>query len=124
MTALEVAEGDDQVEFTDAKPGESGSFLAEGRDERCTERESDDDADWDACAIELGNSIGSPDGVDHGAGEAVADGFGAEGAHLGVGGVGLEEGVVDDGGEGLPRGQRVGGKVAGVPTSIVEFEVR
>ena len=57
---------------------------------------------------------GDPGGVDHGAGEAVLGGFVAELEDLGAGGVGLEEGVVEDGGEVLRGGESVSGEGCGV----------
>ncbi len=51
-----------------------------------------------------------PGGVDHGAGEAVLGGLVAELEDLGPGGVGLEQGVVENGGEVLRRGERLSGK--------------
>ena len=48
---------------------------------------------------ECGGGEGDPGGVDHGTGEAVLGGLVADLEDLGTGGVGLEECVVEDGGE-------------------------
>ena len=69
-----------------------------------------DDADGNAGAGEGGGGDSDPGGVDHGAGEAVFGGLVAELEDLSAGGVGLEEGVVEDGGEILRGGESVGGE--------------
>ena len=83
--------------------------------ERCAEREADDDAYGDAGA---GQGVGcgrDPVGVDHGAGEAVFGGFVAELDDLAAGGVGFEQGVVQDRGEISGGGQGLCGKGRAVP---------
>ena len=52
IAALELADGDDHVQFFCAETGESSSFLTEGGDERSAEGESDDYADGNAGAGE------------------------------------------------------------------------
>ena len=57
---------------------------------------------------------GDPGRVDHGAGEAVLGGFVAELQDLGAGGVGFEQGMVEDGGKVLRGREGVGGEGCGV----------
>jgi len=57
---------------------------------------------------------GDPSGVDHGTGEAVLGRLVAELEDLIAGGVGFEEGVVENSGKVLGGGQGVGGEGCGV----------
>jgi hypothetical protein len=52
VAALELADGDDHVQFADAETGEGGCLLAQRGDERSAERKADDDADRNARAGE------------------------------------------------------------------------
>ncbi len=78
---------------------DADGLVALGGGQRGTEGEADDDADRDAGAGEGVGGGGDPGGVDHGAGEAVFGGLVAELEDLGAGGVGLEQRVIEDGGE-------------------------
>lgn len=60
------------------------------------ERETDDGADFDGRAAEFTGDEGDPVGVDADGGEDVFAGFFAYLAHVGFGGVGAEDGVVDE----------------------------
>jgi hypothetical protein len=123
IAALELADGDHHIEFADAEAGEGGCLLAKCGDQRSAEGKTDHYADGNAGAGEKLNGGGGPDGIDHGAGETVADGFIAEVFNLVARGVGLEEGVVNDRGEVLPTGESVCGKGSGIERAVVELEV-
>ena len=94
--------GIDHVQFANAEPGQRGGLLAERGDKRCAQRKADDDAHGNAGAGEHTDGGGGPDGVDHGAGKAVANGLIAEAFNLIAGGIGLEQGVVNDRSQRLP----------------------
>jgi len=92
----------------------AGGFVAFGAGEGGTQGEADEGADGNPSAFEGGDGERDPGGIHHGAGKAVFGGFVAELQDLGAGGVGLEEGVVKDGGEVLRRGESVCGEGCGV----------
>ena len=114
LAGFEEADVEDHVDVVGAEFEDADGFVAFGGGEGGTQGEADDDAYGDAGAVEGGGGEGDPGGVDHGAGEAVLGGLVAELEDLGAGGVGLEEGVVEDGGEVLRRGEGVGGEGCGV----------
>ena len=124
VAALELADGDDHVQLACAQASERGRLLAERGDQRGAQRKSDNHAHGNARAGERGDRRGRPDGVDHGAGKAVADGLVAELLHLVAGGVGFEQGVVDDRGQRLPTGKRLRGKSGRIEAAVVEIEIR
>ena len=99
LAGLEETDVEDHVDVVGALLKDSSSFVAFGGGEGGTQGEADDDADGDAGAVEGGGGDGDPCWVDHGAGEAVLGGLVAELEDLSAGRVGLEESVVEDGGE-------------------------
>ncbi len=114
LAGFEEADVEDHVDVVCAVLEDANGFVALGGGEGGTQGEADDDADGDAGAVEGSGGEGDPGGVDHGAGEAVLGGLVAELEDLSAGGVGLEEGVVEDGGEVLRGGECVGGEGGGV----------
>ena len=123
ITALELADGHDHVEFAYAQADECGSFLAQRGDQRSAERRADDSADGNACAGQRTHGNGGPDRVDQDAGEAVADSLGAERLDLLARGAGLDQSVVDHGGERHPTGEGIGGKTCRVEGPVVKIQV-
>jgi hypothetical protein len=101
LAGFQEADVEDHVDVVGAEFENSRGFVAFGGGEGGTQGEADDDAYGDAGAVEGGGGDGDPGGVDHGAGEAVLDGLVAELEDLGAGGVGLEQRMVQDCGEGL-----------------------
>jgi hypothetical protein len=114
LRGFEQADVEDHVDVMGTVFEHVRGLFALGDGERCAEREADDDADGDAGALEGSGGERDPGGVDHGAGEAVLGGFVAELEDLGAGGVGLEEGVIEDGGKIVGGRQGVGGEGCGV----------
>ena len=110
VAALELADGQNHVELARAQADERGSLLAQRGNQRSAEGKADDRADGNAGAGEQADGGGRPDGIDQDAGKAVAGGLGAEGLDLLARGVGLEQRVIDDGGQRLPIGESFGGK--------------
>ena len=123
VAAFELADGNDHIQFAGAQAGERGRLLAQRGDQRGAQGKADDHAHRNAGSGEHGDRGGGPDGVDHGAGKAVADGLVAEILDLLAGGVGLQQGVVDDGGQRLPVRQRLGGKGSRIEAAVVEFKI-
>ena len=111
---LEQADVEHHVEVVGAELEDAGGLVALAGGERRAEGKSDDDADRDAGSGEGFDGAGDPRGVDHGAGEAVLGGLVAETDDLGAGGLGLEQGVVEDGGQRGGGGESVRGKGGGV----------
>jgi hypothetical protein len=114
LAGLEEADVEDHVEVVRAVLEDAGGLVALGAGERGSKGKAKDDADGDAGSGEGGGGERDPGGVDHGTGEAVLGGFVAELKDLGAGGVGLEEGVVEDGGEVVRGGEGMGGEGFGV----------
>ena len=110
LAGFEQADVHDHVDVVGSVLEDADGFVAFGAGEGGTQGEADDYAYGDAGAGEGGGGEGDPGGVDHGAGEAVVGGLVAEPEDLVAGGVGLEEGVVEDGGEVLRGGECVGGE--------------
>ena len=101
LAGFEQADVEDHVDLTGAVFEDADGLVALGAGESGAEREANEDANGDTGSQEGGGGEGYPGGVEHGAGEAVLGGFVADLEDLGAGGVGLDEGVVEDGGEGL-----------------------
>jgi len=114
LAGLEEPDVEDHVDVVRSEFEDAHGFVALGGGEGGPQGEADDDADGDAGAGEGSGGDGDPGGVDHGAGETVFYGLMAELEDLGAGCVGLEEGVVEDGGEVFRRGESVSGKGCGV----------
>ncbi len=114
LAGFKQADVEDHVYVVGALFEDADGLVALGAGEGCSQGEADDDADGYTGSGEGGGGDGDPGGVDHGAGEAMLGGFVADLEDLGAGGVGFEEGVVEDGGEVLSRGQGVGGEGCGV----------
>ena len=111
---LEQADVEHHVEVVRAELEDAGGLVALAGGERCAKREADDDADRDGGSGEGFDGAGDPCGVDHGAGEAMLGGLVAEADDLGAGGLGLEQGVVEDGGERGGGGESARGEGGGV----------
>ena len=111
---LEQADVEDHVEVVRAELEDAGGLVALGGGEGRAKREADDDADRDGGSGEGFDGAGDPCGVDHGAGEAMLGGLVTEADDLGAGGLGLEQGVVEDGGERGGRGESARGEGGGV----------
>ena len=101
---FEQAYVENHVNIVGAECDDAGGFVALAGREGGAEGEADDDADGDAGAGEGFGRGSDPEGIDHGAGEAVFSGLAAELHDLGAGGVGLEEGVIENSGKGGGRG--------------------
>jgi len=114
LAGLEEADVEDHVDVVCAVVEHVGGLFVLGGGESGAKREADDNADGDAGPLEGGGGERDPGGVDHGAGEAVFGGFVAELKDLGAGGVGFEEGVVEDGSEILWGREGVCGEGFGV----------
>ncbi len=110
LAGLEEADVEDHVDVVGSVLEDAGGLVALGGGECGTQGEADDDADGDAGAVESVGGERDPGGVDHGAGEAVRGGLVAELEDLRAGRVGLEECVVEYGGEVLRGGEGVSGK--------------
>src|ERR1039458_7980827 len=119
VAAFELADGDDHVQLARAQAGDGGGFLAERGDQRGAEGKADDGAHGDAGSGEDSDRGGNPDRVDHGTGKAVADGLVAEAFDLVAGGAGLEQGVVNDGGQRLPARQHMRGEGGGIEAAEI-----
>ncbi len=114
LAGFEQAYVEDHIDVVRAVLDHVGGLFALGDGECGAEGEADDDSDGDTGAGECGGSQWYPCGVDHGAGEAVLGGLMTDLEHLGAGGVGLEQGVIEDGGEILRGGESMSGEGGGV----------
>lgn len=119
-SGFEQSDVQDHVDVVGAKLEDAGSLVALGRCETGSEGEADDHADGDSGSSEGFDSSADPDRVDHGTGEAVLGGFVAELDNLGACGVGPQQGVVENGGEGFGRGEGLDGELFGV---VPDFRV-
>jgi hypothetical protein len=108
FAGFKEADIEDHVDFAGTVLEDAHGFVALGAGERCSEGEADEDADGDTGSGECGVRERDPGGVDHGTGEVVFGCFVTDFEGVGAGGVGLEEGVIEDGGEVLPGGKSVG----------------
>jgi hypothetical protein len=99
----------------------SSGLVSLGGGESGPEGKSDDYADWHSRALESGDGGLDPDGVDHGAGEAVFGCFMAELKDLIAAGVRLKECVIEDSGKILRRRESVSGESIGV--ECIYFQV-
>ncbi len=111
---FEEADVEDHIYVVGSVAEHADGFVAFGAGGDGAEGEADDAANGNAGSGKCGGGDGDPGGVDHGAGEAVFGGFVAELEDLGAGGVGLEEGMVEDGGEVFAGREGVSGEGDGV----------
>ncbi len=124
VAALELADGQHHVQFAHAQADEGGGFLAERGDQRTRREEKPMTAPTGyAGAGKCADCRGSPHGIYHDAGEAVADGLGAERLNLLARGFRLQQSVVDDGRQRLPTGESLRGKCGRVKGAVVKIQI-
>ena len=110
---IEQADVENHVDVVRAVFNNAGGFVALGAGEGGTQGKADDAPTGIPVPGER-RRRGDPGGVDHGAGEPVLGRLVAELEDLVAGGVGLEEGVVEDCGEVLGGRESMGGEGCGV----------
>lgn len=109
---LQPTDIEDHVNFLGAEIDEGFSFVTFGVGVRGAEWEADDGGDEHAGVFETGGGEGDAGTVDADGVEVVLAGFGAQALDIVSGGVGFEEGVIDETGE-FGGIQRHGGRIPG-----------
>ena len=99
VTGLGGADGQDHVHLPGALLHGKLGLEGLGAEGGGAEGEPHDGAGPDCAAPQAASRQGHPQRVHADGGKAVGQGLGAKGFHLGAGGVGLEQGVVDERGE-------------------------
>ncbi len=123
VAALQQADGDYHVQLVRTQPEQRCGLVAQRGHQRRSQREADHHTHGNAGAGKHAHRRRNPYRVHHGAGKAVADCLIAQAFYLVAGGLGLQQRVVDDGGQRLPARQRFRGKADCIEAAVVKLQI-